>query len=307
MDREFTPGLLGQFYDDRKQEMRGEGPQGHDGPHGDHGMMDVSHSMGKDLFLHKLMKCRDKLKDKCAKHLIIDIYTKILPLDKEYIDGHHGKCCDDVDKMLAAKKMDGLQYLKSCSDATKAPLLEYLLRSIDTIANEYYREEKEEMEEAEKNQEKVPEPETPEPEEDDAIANQLVDVKKDTEYEDFIEKLKKKTINRIVSDVSKIIMDKKEDAQMQFTTNDTPEEESPVGEAVDYIQKQLWKESQDLSPIQDDIVGYAIREATLRQMNLCFKQPDSLFQEYASRVRMGKGYVITEQAVQELQEKLQQE
>ena len=294
-----NPGLLGQYYDDLKNEMHGK----HSGRPNDGGMIDVSHPIGQDTFLHKAMKCRDELKDKCAKRIIVDIYTKILPLDKDYIDGHHGKCCDDVDKMLDDKKMTGIQYLKSCSNATKAPLVEYILRSLDTIANNYYQEAKDEMEDAKENQEKVPEPETPDPEQDDEIASQLVDIKKDTEYEDFIEKLKKKTINRIVADVSKIITDKKEESNMEFKTPEK-EEESPVAEAVDYINKQLWKENKNLDSIQDDVIAYAIREATLNQMDLCFKQPYSSFREYASRIRMGKGYLITENAVNELRKEL---
>ena len=90
---------------------------------------------------------------------------------------------------------------------------------------------------------------------------------------------------------------------MEFKTPEK-EEESPVAEAVDYINKQLWKENKNLDSIQDDVIAYAIREATLNQMDLCFKQPYSSFREYASRIRMGKGYLITENAVNELRKEL---
>lgn len=292
------PDALSKYYDTLTQGL----PDRDEHHHGHHHMMDVSRPMEADAFRHKAMKCREELKDKCCKHLIVDIYTKILPLDQDFKDGHHGQCCSDVDKMLAAKGMNGVQYLKSCSDATHAPLVEYLLRSVDTIANEYFREAEEELKTAKENEEKIAEPETPDPEKDEELANQLVDVKKDTEYEDFIERLKKKTINRIVSDVSKIISDKKQEADMTFTTPDEPEE-SPVGEAVDYIHKKLWNKSIDANEIQDDIIGYAIREATMNHMDNCFRQPEASFREYASRIRLGHGYLITEAAVQELTEK----
>lgn len=291
-----TPDALSKYYDTLTQGLPDRDEHHH---HGHHHMMDVSRPMEADAFRHKAMKCREELKNKCCKHLIVDIYTKILPLDQDFKDGHHGQCCSDVDKMLAAKGMNGVQYLKSCSDATHAPLVEYLLRSVDTIANEYFREAEEELKTAKENEEKIAEPETPDPEKDEELANQLVDVKKDTEYEDFIERLKKKTINRIVSDVSKIISDKKQEADMTFTTPDEPEE-SPVGEAVDYIQKKLWNKSIDANEIQDDIIGYAIREATMNHMDNCFRQSEASFREYASRIRLGKGYLITESTVQEL-------
>ena len=71
-------------------------------------------------------------------------------------------------------------------------------------------EAKEELKDAQENGEDVVAPTTPDPETDDEIQNQLVDIKDDTEYDSFVDTLKKKTIDKIVSDVTKIINDKKE-------------------------------------------------------------------------------------------------
>lgn len=317
MNPDMNSDSLTQFYNNLKDRLV-KGPEGpvtpgrgpemsrpmhpHHHPHHHGGMMDVSHPAGEDLWRHKMLKCRDELKDRCCKHLILDIYCKILPLDKEYVDHHHGMCKGDVDQMLKAKNMNAVQYLTSCYESTHAPLLEYLMRSTDMIARQYMEEAEEEVKNAKENEEKVPEPETPDPESDENIQNQLVDVKSDTEYDDFIDKLKKKTINKIVSDVSKIINDKKQENEMTFTTD---KEESPVGEAVDYLQKQLWNESQNMTPeIQEQMIGMAIREATLHQFDVCFRQPTGIFKEYASHIRLGKGYLINESAVAELKDQM---
>ena len=301
-----NPDSLSKFYDTLKDRLVKPNMDGliypgnpHEHDHG--GMMDVSHPMGMDQWRHKALKCREKLKEDCCKHLIVDIYCHILPLDKEYIAGHRGQCVNDINQMLAAKNMTGLQYLQSCSDSTKAPLMEYILRSIDTIGKQYMEDAEEEVKVAQANGENVPEPEAPSPDTNDDVESQLVDVKKDTEYNDFMDKLKQKTINKIVSDVSKIINDKQQENDMTFKTPTEKPDESAVAEAVDFLQKKLWTESDDMSPAaQEAMIGMAIREATMFIMDQCFRQPMSSFSEYASRMHFGKGYIINESALDDL-------
>lgn len=231
------------------------------------------------------------LKDDCRKHLIIDIYCKILPLDKEWIDGHRKQVCCDVDKMLANKDMDATQYLKSAYNATNAPLVEYLLRSTDMIGRTYMEEQEEVLKDAQDKNIEVPEPEQPTTNDED-IENSLVDIKSDTEYEDFVDQLKQKTVNKIVNDISKIIEDKKDENSMTLET------ESVVAVTMDYIQKHNWG-SELTEAENDELIGMAIREATLHEFDLVFNQPIT-FNECATRIRTGKGAVVNETSLKEI-------
>ena len=67
-------------------------------------------------------------------------------------------------------------------------------------------------------------------------------MKNDTEYETFIDKLKEKTINKIVTDVSKIITNKKEEKDMVFDPKPEAVSESYMSVSMDYIQNKLMKE-----------------------------------------------------------------
>ena len=260
---------------------------------------------GAELYKRKAMCCRNELEDKCAKHIIVDIYCKILPLDQSYIHGNHGRMCQDVTSMLDNKGMTASQYLTSCSEKTKAPLLEFVQRSIKNIGKAYMEEAKEELKDAQENGEDVVAPTTPDPETDDEIQNQLVDIKDDTEYDSFVDTLKKKTIDKIVSDVTKIINDKKEEKDMTFDPN--PEAtisdieaatESTLSVGLNYLQKGLLKESVEVTDdIQDQMMALAIREATLNQLDLVFNQPRSDFKSFASNIRFNKGILINESAV----------
>ena len=102
---------------------------------------------------------RDKLKEDCCKKIIIDIYCKTLPLDKDYIDGNQGQMKSDIDSMLASKNMTATQYLTSAYEKTKAPLLEFVLRSTDLIGAEFMKEADETLKDAQENNVKIPAPE----------------------------------------------------------------------------------------------------------------------------------------------------
>jgi hypothetical protein len=210
----------------------------------------------------------------------------------------------DVDSMLAAKGMSGTQYLTSCYEATHAPLLDYLLRAGDGIARSYMMEADETLKDAQQNEISIPDPKTPDAD-DEEVKGQLVDVTKDTEYENFIDKLKEKTVNKIVADVTKIINSKKEDSEMKFDPKPIADQEatteSTVSAGLNYLQAKLFKENVDTTEeMQDEMMGMAIREATLNQLDVCFAQPYCDYRNFKSRLHFDKGYVITESAVQDL-------
>lgn len=260
---------------------------------------------GAEMFRRKAIRCRDELEDKCAKHIIIDLYCRILPLDQNYIDSNHGRMCQDVTSMLDNKGMTASQYLTSCSEKTKAPLLEFVQRSIKNIGKAYMEEANEELKTAQETDGEVVAPTTPDPETDEDIQNQLVDIKDDIEYDSFVDTLKKKTIDKIVADVSKIINDKKEEQDMTFDPN--PEAtisdaeaatESTLSVGINYLQSKLMKENVEVTDVMNEqMMGLAIREATLNQLDCVFKQPYSDFKSFASAIRFNKGVLINESAV----------
>ena len=64
-------------------------------------------------------------------------------------------------------------------------------------------EQEEILKDAQEKDINVPDPKEPTTDDED-IENSLVDIKQDTEYEDFVDQLKKKTVDKIVNDISKI-------------------------------------------------------------------------------------------------------
>lgn len=297
-------GSLSQYYNDLKDDMRRPAPEpvtvkvsG--------GMMPDRVHPGALAFRHAAAQQAKCLAKDCHKHMLLDIYCKILPLDQDYIDGHRGQMSADIDHMLAGKGMDATQYLTSCYEATKAPLVEFMLRAGNQIGDQFMEDANATLADAQAKGIDAPKPEAPSVE-DKEIQSQLVDVSEDKEYQSFIDKLKQKTIDKVVSDVSKIIAGKKEEQAMTFTTNPTPavagddaQVESTTSVGADYITKRMIKEHIEQLPDDgvDQILGMAIREATLNQIDVCFKQPGSTFREYSNRVFLGKGYVISEASV----------
>jgi hypothetical protein len=233
----------------------------------------------------------DNLREQCAKHVLLDIYMKVLPFDDGYCDGHRGTMSNDIDAFLADKKTTGLQYLKSAYDATKAPLLEFVIRSIDNIGSQYTESAVTKlMEDTDAGMDVPPEPA---PAEDTEVDNQIVDVKKDLEYEDFLDKLKKKTVNKIVSDISDLLKDKKDEDNMSFNLKT---ESSPFRIAMDYITEWTMKNEMDLGG-QENMIGLAIRESMLNTFDVIFKQNGSSINEYANKLRLGNGVLINEKTL----------
>jgi hypothetical protein len=258
----------------------------------------VNTPMAVNKWKHHAHQQADKLVDDCRKHLLVDIYCKIIPIDDDYVDGHHRDMCHDVDAMLKAKGMTPTQYFKSCSQTTnKAPLVEFVLWSTDQIGKSFYEKQEEKLKDAQEKDIEIPEEDAPNIDEDEDVNNQLIDVKNDPEYTTFIDKLKEKTVNKIVSDISKIINDKKEEKKMAFEPKDEAEMESATSVSFDYLQKHMMKESVDCSSMTEDMLGYAIRESTLNMIDQVFRQPYSDLKSFSSRIHLNKGTVINESAV----------
>lgn len=337
----------------------------------------------------------DTLKDQSAKKILLDIYCRIIPLDSNFVAGNQGMMKSDINNFLANKNMTATQYLTSCKEKTEAPLLEFILRSCNNIGKQFMKEADETLKDAQANDINVPPPKADVESEENQ--NMLVDVKKDSEYDEFIGKLKKKTMDQIVKDVSEIITNKKQEKEMTFdsapktessiddlgklsdmvdqgqnrmttakkihgedspefkaaqraakqasqiydkelreykktlkkdpepkpetpttntvsptpqplprpmnpalpgtnTSNLTPE--SAISVVVDHVHKRLWKENVELSSEQqEEIIGMAIRESTLNMIDVAFKQPGSELKQFSSRIRFGKGTVVTESAI----------
>lgn len=288
-------------------------------------------------FHHKCGMNQAMLKEKCGKHILLDIYCKILPLDQDYVDTHQGQMSADVSAMLKQKGMTPTEYLTSAYEKTKAPMLEYVLNCIKTIGECYIKEAEDQLEDA-MNGEAPENPPDPPSTEEEPVQSQLVDLKNDMEYQQFIDILKKKTVDKIVNDVSELINSKKEENDMEFNTsggqdnfgsldnNEGSEEnkseegssdegtelppvpnedfsasESAVAVGLEYLSKKLWQ-YEFTQPGKDEALGMAIREATLYQIDKVFRQ--KTFQEFASGVYFGQGYIINESAVTAFLEKL---
>lgn len=297
---------LTQFYDNLKQKMNNDEAPANNLMNVKMGPGGFNNSPNAMAWRNKAVNCCDQLKNDCHKHVLLDIYCKILPLDQEFIHGNRGMMKQDIDGMLAAKGMNATQYMTSCYESTKAPLLDFILRSVNGIGRTYMEEAEETLKDAQQNDEAIPEPEKPDTE-DENIQSQLVDVTSDTEYENFVDTLKKKTIDKIVNDVSKIINDRKEEENMTFDTTpvaDMEEKlESTTSIAMNYMQQKLMKENTEITPdMQNELIAMAIRESTMNQFDIVFKQPEGEFREFASRIRFGKGVVINESAVTYLKE-----
>ena len=248
----------------------------------------------------------EKLKNKCAKHIILDIYCKILPLDDDFKCGHMGMMKHDVDCMLKKKDMSPTQYLTSAYESTHAPLLEFINRSINLIGESFMEEAEEELKQAQQDGVDVPPPEAPEEvETDDNINSQLVEIKDDMEYDSFVEILKKQTIDKIVNDVSAIINQEKEENDMVFDPKPDaskevkePVAESAVAIGIDYLQTKLLKENVQIDEhIEEEIIGMAIRESVLNEMDKVFNMPNSDMKNFINDIRFNKGTIINESAV----------
>ena len=239
------------------------------------------------------VKERDKLCEANAKRIILDIYVRTSPLDSSYIDGNMGKMKNDVDNFLDQKGTGAYQYLRDAKEKTNAPLLEFVIRGIDNIGRSFMEKADETLKDAKEKKLDVPPPIADEESEENQ--SQLVDIQKDEEYSSFIDKLKEKTVNKIVNDISKMINDKKEENKMKFEPK--PVEESVVSVGMDYFNKRCIKEEVEISPdAKDQMIAVCIREASLNEIDRVFNQIGNP----TTRIRFGKGTVVNESAFTEI-------
>ena len=240
-------------------------------------------------FRNKAVLESERLREECYRHLLLDIYMKILPFDDGYADGVRGQCKQDVDGFLADKKMTGEDYFKSAYAETKAPLLEYIIRSVGNIGKIYMETAKEIYDEASDAGVDI-EPYSP-AEED--VENMTVAIKGDMEYEDFVDRLKKKTIKKIVDDVSKLIVDKKSEAEMVFAPKENARiTDSAFTVAFEYITESFIKAQVELPTNNDELIGLAIRESTLNVIDCVFEQQGKNIKHFARKVRLGNGVLV---------------
>lgn len=274
------PKSLSQFYDDIKA---GTGRDELSVAPGSQ-TVDMSKPNARDQWNNIIQKKANELKDKCRARLIVDIYTKILPLDDEFKARNGGILDKDVQSMLTGKGYTPTQYFTTAYESTKAPLLEFVLRATDNIAKAYIEEAEETFKKAEEDKVDPVVPNT------DDVEDQVVEVQKDAEYSNFIDALKQKTVNKIVDDISELINDRKEKEAISF---EPKQESSQVAICMDHLQKQFM-ESTNID--RDELIGLSIRESTLNQMDYVFKFPNGEIKLFESAIRYGKGYVINEAA-----------
>ena len=273
------------FYDDLKQSKAIDNTN----------LLTNVNGLGAQIWKKKAIDCSNKLCDKCCKHILLDIYCQILPLDDSYKCGNMGQMNADIDSMLKAKGLTASQYLKSCSEASNAPFAKYLVSAVDKIGECYLQEKDAELKEAQEANRSILDPIEPEMDSPEVV-DAMNGIKEDDEYKMFIDTLKKKTQDTIVNDISNVINNTKEGDELQFN----PSAESAFQIGVDYINKKLWKENVNTDGSKsDDIMGLAIRESTLREIDKTFEVEIPL-NEFRSTINFGKGAVITEAAINAL-------
>jgi len=246
---------------------------------------------------NKVMDKYHDLKNNCAKHILVDIYFHSLPLDHDYKCRNMGMIKQDVDKMLQNKGMDATQYLTSCYEKTKAPLLNYIIRSIDEIGKRYLEDASQALAKA-KNQngavQQSPEIKNPDSEE---VASQLIDVKKYPEYEMFMKELTDTTKEKIVSDTVGIIKNKQDERGMKFNKpvdNTEVKNESAIVCGMDYLQKILWEHVDIIENNQEELLGIVIRESVLNQLDVVFKQSGQYVEDFHKKLWKNQGVLINE-------------
>ena len=245
-----------------------------------------------NMVMHKMIDNRDKLKDDCCKHLVLNLYCKVLPLDQDWIRGNMGQMQNDVNSMLAKRNMNGIQYMTACKESTKAPMFEFVLRSVDLIGSTYMEEAKSEAEEEKKITGKNTMPKDADV---NSVKDMTKDIEEDTEVKAATEAIKEKTKNQIVEDVSKTIINSKNDDSMEFRTKN----ESAFNTAMEYFQGRLARANVEITESADmeEMIGMCIREATWYEINRAFNQIPVDFKKYADSINMGSGIVVNTESV----------
>ena len=276
----------------------------------------------------------DKLKNKCCKHFILDIYCRTVPLDHDYVCKNKRMLSDDIDIFLDKKKMSPLEYLTAAKDETKAPLLQHLLDESDMLTHDYYEKAYKEMTENEKRGIKVKVNE-PTVEDQADLDRSLVDTTEDSEYKQFVQTLKEKTRDKIIKDVTNLIEAKDADKDLEFKPGEgdkpnkkmqdeleqkakakaraefRPEEEedekvkkeSVLLQCMDFGSKKFLKEEIEMTPeLNEQMIGLAIRESTLCNIDKVFKMRNHTeeLQKLSTNLFLNKGFVFNKENLNKL-------
>ena len=156
----------------------------------------------------KLNKHCDDYKDKFCRHILVDLYCKIIPLDHDYVCKHQHRMASDIDDFLANKKMTSYQYLTAAKENTKAPLIDFILREADRAAKQYYEACCKEMNENCKKGIKL----DPKKAKDDkkSLQEATERIRKDSEVQLSVDRLAEKTKKAVKDGVEGAIVDNKD-------------------------------------------------------------------------------------------------
>ena len=282
-------GTLSKYYHDLKQELNSNSPA------------QVSRALQvspKDpQWRAQASQEADKLVDGSAKRIILDIYTRILPLDPEFIAGNQAMMKGDVDNFLANKNMTATQYLTSCKESTNAPLVDFIIRSCKAIGQDFREKANETLKDAKENNLDVPPPKADENSEE--VESQILDVTdKDQEYDEYIRKMRDITMDKIINQVTEIIEKEKKNNDLKFDPNPEVKNESTLITVVEHAIHQFMKAKVSPDSTQmTEIIGAGIRECTLNEIDRSFRQPGSTPREFVSKIRFNKGNVMNESTI----------
>lgn len=250
-------------------------------------------------FRSQLSKEGERMREECCKRILLDIYMRTLPLDEDYVRGNMGMFRDDIDRMLTSRGMTALQYFQSAYNETKAPLLEYVLRSVDAVVGEFREDAEIGRVEADKRNMNLPVPTVAEEDIERAVA----DITSDAEYENFIEVLKKKTIDRIVDDVSRIIerdpITPAKPTPIAPRANLSVESASPFEVAMNHAVKLMTKINPDKTGADDPVLATAMRESCMYTIGMVMGLEDGNMKQFESKLSLNKGVLITESGIRE--------
>jgi hypothetical protein len=258
-----------------------------------------STSFDNQAWKNKLSVECNKLKEDCARRIILDVYCKVLPLDSDYVQGNQGIIKQDVDDFLKNKDMTAMQYLQSCGESTGSPFInKFLIPAIGKIGRTFIEEAQEKAKDQKDNNITISEPEANV--NSDQVNSQIVDIGNDNEYDGFISTLKKKTIDKIIKDVSDIINKKKEEKNMTFDLKG----ESAVSIIMDYVSTKLLKENIEMDgKLKDEILGVAIKEATFNEIDNFLNRSIPDLHNLSKTIRLNRGVFIKESTIQSIMEK----
>ena len=228
-----------------------------------------------DRWREKLNKHCDSLKDKFCRHILVDMYCKIIPLDHDYVCKHQQRMANDIDDFLANKGMTSYQYLTAAKENTKAPLIDFILREADRTAKEYYeRCCKKIREDKKKGINRYAEEANTD---FNTMQAYTIGVRENPEYIEAAKLLYEKTLKNAVSDVKEIV-----DSKDQYPDENKQDPMDSFAKQVKDKNGKEVKKTKEEKEAEDnqkaeEVIG-AIKEETKKE----------LVQEYADAIRAEK-------------------